>query len=884
MNYPIWNLPEIGGGLLIAIIAILHVVISHLAVGGGLFLVLTEMKARKTNDTALLGYVKQHTGFFMLLTMVFGGVTGVGIWFIIALVNPAATSILIHNFVFGWAIEWVFFIGEIVALLIYTQRFDKMSPKDHLALGWLYFIFAWLSLFVINGILGFMLTPGKWLAEGGFWRGFFNPSFLPGLLFRTCIAVLFAGVFGLVTAAFGRDGDLRQKVFRYCAKWMYLPVIVLVLSGLYYTRIISTASFENLFHFNPEGGIFIKTLIICSILIFTLGLFTLVKIKQPFPKFLSLFLVVILFGWMGGFEYMREIARKPYVLYGHLYSNGISPAQTDTIQQTGILAAAKWTQVKSVDEADPLPAGKEIFRLECSACHTLHRYNGIGKRIAALTERGIEAQLTGQGSVHTYMPPFLGTWQEKKALAAYLNEEVNGNDPFQFSDYDPPQETHEVPYFDRKKDEYVLLVWNDLGMHCLSDNDKYFVFLPPANTLNAQLFKRGDKPGIITKGIRLMYEVEAAYRNPEKHVRFWEFSEQVFGVKLEPGVGLAGKKVIGEFDVKGNHFAADLIPVTPYRDNLPYNPYPLFTIRAVEEATGRVLMETVAVAPNSTEMGCRNCHGGGWRVDNVSGVSDETAVNILALHDKYEKTTLLTDAQAGNPRLCQSCHQDPALGAPGKPGVLNFSSAMHGFHANYTKGLYEDACNLCHPSRAGGNTRCFRGRHSGVGLTCIECHGRMEDHGLSLLKNEQTSGKKSANRLMANLTPTAVETTDQVIPRMPWLNEPDCKSCHSNFDIISDGWEGTAFNKWAPGFDALYRNRTDNHGVMCIACHGSTHAVYPSSNKYDPDRDNIQPIQYQGVDGTIGTLGNCSLCHKKEMTANGHHRNMIKNQVSGSNP
>jgi hypothetical protein len=34
MNYPVWYLPETGGGLLIALIAILHVFVSHFAVGG----------------------------------------------------------------------------------------------------------------------------------------------------------------------------------------------------------------------------------------------------------------------------------------------------------------------------------------------------------------------------------------------------------------------------------------------------------------------------------------------------------------------------------------------------------------------------------------------------------------------------------------------------------------------------------------------------------------------------------------------------------------------------------------------------------------------------------------------------------------------------------
>jgi hypothetical protein len=38
MNYPVWYLPTIGGGTLIALISIVHVFISHFAVGGGLYL------------------------------------------------------------------------------------------------------------------------------------------------------------------------------------------------------------------------------------------------------------------------------------------------------------------------------------------------------------------------------------------------------------------------------------------------------------------------------------------------------------------------------------------------------------------------------------------------------------------------------------------------------------------------------------------------------------------------------------------------------------------------------------------------------------------------------------------------------------------------------
>ena len=110
MNYPVWQLASTGGGLWIILIAVFHVYISHFAVGGGLFLVFAERKAAREKSQAMLDYVRGHAKFFLLLTMVAGSITGVGIWFIIALLNPAATSILIHTFVFAWAMEWVFFL------------------------------------------------------------------------------------------------------------------------------------------------------------------------------------------------------------------------------------------------------------------------------------------------------------------------------------------------------------------------------------------------------------------------------------------------------------------------------------------------------------------------------------------------------------------------------------------------------------------------------------------------------------------------------------------------------------------------------------------------------------------------------------------------------
>jgi hypothetical protein len=117
MNYPFWYIPHLGSGW---VIGIFHVVISQFAVGGGFYLPIAERKALRMKDPELrAAWLKQlasHSKFFLVLTAVFGTVTGVGIWFAIGLTHPEATSTLIHNFVFGWAMEWVFFLVELTTI------------------------------------------------------------------------------------------------------------------------------------------------------------------------------------------------------------------------------------------------------------------------------------------------------------------------------------------------------------------------------------------------------------------------------------------------------------------------------------------------------------------------------------------------------------------------------------------------------------------------------------------------------------------------------------------------------------------------------------------------------------------------------------------------
>ena len=168
-------------------------------------------------------------------------------------------------------------------------------------------------------------------------------------------------------------------------------------------------------------------------------------------------------------------------------------------------------------------------------------------------------------------------------------------------------------------------------------------------------------------------------------------------------------------------------------------------------------------------------------------------------------------------------------------------------------------------------TRAYRGVHRTIGLDCTHCHGAMADHALSLLAAERQAGKASAEKLAALLTPANFGSADEIRPRQPWVNEPDCLTCHVGFQAPE---ALDAFNHWTEKEGDLYRMR-EGGGVMCAACHGSPHAIYPAENPFGNERDNIPPVQYQGMPYPMGANKNCKVCHTRDMEEEMHHPNSL---------
>lgn len=431
---------------------------------------------------------------------------------------------------------------------------------------------------------------------------------------------------------------------------------------------------------------------------------------------------------------------------------------------------------------------------------------------------------------------------------------------------------------------YALTAWNDLGMHCMDADYSVFSILPPYNNLHAQLVNASTGK-LVTSGVTLTYEAIAdptGSRNSHSSSKtnFWTHVKALFGAQPAPETGLAGNAMPGEtpqpmaWDAASNQFKAEGVPITPYDDGGYKNTYPLMKVVA-KDSTGKQLATARVVLPVSDEMSCVSCHSSratgsaaqmaakpatGWVFDTTSTDKDYRR-NILKLHDQksagssafasalaakgYQSAGLLATADSGTPILCAGCHASNALPGTGLSGIKPLTEAMHAKHApvaDPTNNLALDsstnraACYQCHP---GSETKCLRGAmgaatlaDGSLAMQCQSCHGAMSKVGAA--------------------------------GRVGWLDQPNCQGCHHNGErklavvsgTVSDTRFATNPNTPMTGF-SLFRMSKGHGGLQCEACHGATHAEYPSSH----DNDNLLS---QDLQGFAGTLHECSTCHKTE--------------------
>jgi cytochrome bd ubiquinol oxidase subunit I len=385
--------------------------------------------------------LKRFSRFFLILTNVFGAISGIGIWFIIGLISPQATSSLIRLFGFVWGLEWGIFILEIVTLIFYYYGWEKMDPKLHMKLGWLYAITAFFSLFAINGIITFMLTPGKWTQTHHIWDGYFNPGFWPSLVVRTLICITLAGIYAtFVISKMDENSRFRKELLAYTSTWLLPSYVLLAGAFVWYYSVLPQPIMENLLSGltgAPATGALTlsnvaRVALLGIIASMTVGLAFFVSAYLNPREFTVRKSAILLFTaaiLVTSFEYSREMLRKPYVIRDFMFSNGVThEAITKLPLNRSFTENMRFKPINS-------SVGEQMFIGQCMSCHTMSGYRSLKKRLTGFDSKGIYENVLlvlqkppAENRYHKIMPPVIGTEEELKALADYLYVSVNEPD------------------------------------------------------------------------------------------------------------------------------------------------------------------------------------------------------------------------------------------------------------------------------------------------------------------------------------------------------------------------------------------------------------------------------------------------------------------------
>jgi Cytochrome C oxidase, cbb3-type, subunit III len=437
MDLPVFHLDFLNDRMLIAIIAILHVVINHsMAVGGIPLIAFLEWRGITSGDTSWDDLARRILSAFFVITTTVGALTGVGIWFSASLVNPYAIGSLLRVFFWTWFTEWLVFVTEVALILAYYLTWKSWTgerKRAHAQLGVALGISSWLTMALIVSILAFMMDPGSWRSDRTLFSGMFNPVYLPQLAFRTPLAMLMAGAFGLavVPRVTEKGTELRARAVRTISRWILVWALPCALGGLWYARAVPGAMVQNV-----NVALTTQALVTwartalwvlagaCTLIaaIAAWGSFRARSVRTwalVAPALLSTVLI-------GTFERVREFVRKPYAIADYLYSNGIRKEDYPMLQRDGLLAHATYTRVREITPETEVDAGREVFVLACTRCHTVDGVNGIRGVLRGMygdapwNPDAIAGYVGVMHNARPFMPPFPGTDDERRALGAYL--------------------------------------------------------------------------------------------------------------------------------------------------------------------------------------------------------------------------------------------------------------------------------------------------------------------------------------------------------------------------------------------------------------------------------------------------------------------------------
>lgn len=425
MDYPYYPIQDYGPamkGLVIGALGIFHVFTAQLAIGGGGLLVFFEWLRQRG---ALKSAGKFIDGFFVtlvLITFVLGAVTGVAMWFTSIQVSPRTIGVMVDEFHWLWATEWTFFVVEIVAGYMFYRYSRILSDSARMTLLASYTVAGWMSLFWINGILSFQLTPGGWVENGALWAGFFNASFWPSLIYRTLASMAIASLVAMVVinTRVEVEREEREELIHY-AGYFLAPMALMIPVGLWYLASMPEDSRAWVTGGSPIMTGFLTLAAVSSGIIGVYAAGALWLNRMYVNGFTAALLCVIAFAATAGGEFVREGVRKPFSIREHLYSNSITTDEVAKLREIGSVTKDPYPlRDESAYPNRQLVVGAKVFRFQCSVCHTLSGANNLVELTSSWSDEQMRLNIAQLQRTKPFMPPFAGTPEELESLVQFL--------------------------------------------------------------------------------------------------------------------------------------------------------------------------------------------------------------------------------------------------------------------------------------------------------------------------------------------------------------------------------------------------------------------------------------------------------------------------------
>ncbi|HEY5927614.1 MAG TPA: cytochrome c [Kofleriaceae bacterium] len=425
--YPVNDFGPLMKGMVIGGVGILHVFLAQFAIGGGMLLFYFERLAQRGKERDARTFVDGYFQYLVLISFVLGALTGVAMWFTTIQVSARTIGLMIDQFHWLWATEWVCFSVEVAAGYAFVRVGRQLGDKARIRLLALYATASWLSLFFINGILSWQLTPGRYLETGGVWAGFFNPSFWPSLIFRTAVAMALASLAAcLVINTLDLDRERRAALIRRASRFA-APMVAMPLLALWFFAVIPEDSRQWLLGGSIAMTMFVGIAAGASLLIGAYAVVGLLIKRLYVNGATAMLLLALAFGATAAGEFVREGARKPYTVRGILYSTSIKPAEIAELRKTGATAADPYPLRDAARyPTEQLQHGAKVFRTLCDVCHTIKGANGLTHLTATWTDDQLRLNIAKLQRTKGFMPPFAGNAEDVEAIVQLIKWEREG--------------------------------------------------------------------------------------------------------------------------------------------------------------------------------------------------------------------------------------------------------------------------------------------------------------------------------------------------------------------------------------------------------------------------------------------------------------------------